>query len=122
MYGWPRFARGFEGPVSGEGEASAGERTGQPLNRERSTVSEADAVQIAEGNGEGRGSASGRPLRGGRRPWHTRTLLGRERGGPTADSAHCSRATPASGGRSPGPAARPRISSSRPKMITGLED
>ena len=73
----------------GEGEASAGERTGQPLSRERSTVSEADAVQIAEGNMDGRGSASGRPLWRGRRPWHVRTLLGREPGGPTADPRPC---------------------------------
>jgi hypothetical protein len=73
----------------GEGEASAGERAGQPLSRERSTVSEADAVQIAEGNMDGYENASGRPLRRGRRPWHVRTLLGREPGGPTADPRPC---------------------------------
>ena len=44
----------------GAGEASAGERTGQPLSRERSFVQGADAVQIAEGNTDGRASASAR--------------------------------------------------------------
>ena len=41
-------------------EASAGESTGQPLSRERSSVPGADAFQIAEGNTDGRASASAR--------------------------------------------------------------
>ena len=63
------------------GEASTGERTGQPLSRERSVVPGADAFQIAEGNTDGRASASARTARRGRRPWHVRTLSAREPGG-----------------------------------------
>ena len=37
----------------GCGEASIGECTGQPLSRERSPISGADAVQMAEGNTDG---------------------------------------------------------------------
>ena len=44
----------------GDGEASEGESTGQPLSRERSRVPGADAFQIAEGNTDGRASASAR--------------------------------------------------------------
>ena len=64
----------------GVGEASAGERTGQPLSRERSHIPGADAFQIAEGNTDGRDSASARTARRGRRPWHVRTLFVREPG------------------------------------------
>ncbi len=64
----------------GEGEASAGERTGQPLSRVRSYVPGADAFQIAEGNTDGRVFASARTARRGRRPWHVWTLLAREPG------------------------------------------
>ena len=42
------------------GEASVGEGIGQPLSRERSSVPGADAFQIAEGNTDGRASASAR--------------------------------------------------------------
>ncbi len=42
----------------GVGEASAGERAGQPLSRERFTTPGADAVRKAEGNTQGRASAS----------------------------------------------------------------
>ena len=46
----------------GDGEASAGESTGQPLSRERSSVPGADAFQIAEGNTMGAPArAPGRP-------------------------------------------------------------
>ena len=69
------------GTREGDGEASAGERTGQPLSRERSRVPGADAFQIAEGNMDGRASASARTARRGRRPWHVRTLFAREPGG-----------------------------------------
>jgi hypothetical protein len=64
----------------GGGEASAGERTGQPLSRENEKVSGADAVSGAEGYMSGRVSASARTTRRGRRPWHVRTLLVREPG------------------------------------------
>ena len=50
----------------GAGEASAGEGIGQPLSRERSCVSGADAFQIAEGDTDGRVSASARTARRGR--------------------------------------------------------
>jgi hypothetical protein len=69
------------GTREGDGEASVGERTGQPLSRERSFVPGADAVQIAEGNTVGRASASARTARRGRRPWHVQTLFAREPGG-----------------------------------------
>ena len=64
----------------GDGEASEGESTGQPLSRERSSVPGADAFQIAEGNTDGRASASAQTARRGRRPWHVQTLLAREPG------------------------------------------
>jgi len=62
------------------GEASAGERTGQPLSRERTKIPDADAVDGAEGETGGCDSASIRLIRRGRRPWHVRTLLAREPG------------------------------------------
>ena len=72
----------------GDGEASAGESTGQPLSRERSSVPGADAFQIAEGNTDGRASASARTARRGRRPWHVQTLLTREPGGLVTGQRH----------------------------------
>jgi hypothetical protein len=62
------------------GEASAGERTGQPLSRERLQNPGADAVAPAEGEMDGRANASARTTRRGLRPWHVRTLLAREPG------------------------------------------
>ena len=64
----------------GVGEASAGERTGQPLSRVSILIPDADVVQSTEGNTGGCDSASIRPIRRGRRPWHVRTLLAREPG------------------------------------------
>ena len=64
----------------GVGEASVGERIGQPLSRERLFISGADAVIEAEGKTDGRVIASARPARRGLRPWHVRTLLVREPG------------------------------------------
>jgi hypothetical protein len=66
----------------GAGEASVGERIGQPLSRETSDISGADAFQIAEGNTgtRAKASASACSTRRGRRPWHVRTLLAREPG------------------------------------------
>ena len=68
------------GTREGDGEASVGEGIGQPLSRERSSVPGADAFQIAEGNTDGRASASARTARRGRRTWHARTLFAREPG------------------------------------------
>ena len=62
------------------GEASAGERTGQPLSRDRKLIPGADAVCVAEGNMSRRASASVWAARRGRRPWHVRKLLVREPG------------------------------------------
>ena len=69
----------------GAGEASAGERAGQPSSRESAIVPGADAVSDAEGNTDGRASASARTTRRGRRPWHARTLLAREPGDLVVD-------------------------------------
>jgi hypothetical protein len=65
----------------GDGEASAGERTGQPLSRESKIVPSADVVRITEGNMDGCASASAGLARRGRRPWHVRKLFAREPGG-----------------------------------------
>ena len=62
------------------GEASAGERAGQPLSRERKLIPGADAVCVAEGNMSRRANASARAARRGRRTWHARKLLAREPG------------------------------------------
>ena len=64
----------------GVGEASVGERIGQPLSRESKKVSGADVVRITEGNMDGGVIASARPTRRGRRPWHVWTLFVRESG------------------------------------------
>jgi len=62
------------------GEASAGERTGQPLSRERVVIPGADVVQVAEGKMSWRVIASASMTRRGRRTWHVRTLFAREPG------------------------------------------
>jgi hypothetical protein len=49
----------------GGGEASAGERMGQPWSRESLQVPGADAVAPAEGNTDGGDIASARPTRRG---------------------------------------------------------
>jgi hypothetical protein len=64
----------------GVGEASVGERIGQPLSRESILLPGADVVPLTEGNTGGCDSASTRPIRRGHRPWHVRTLLAREPG------------------------------------------
>ena len=62
------------------GEASVGERIGQPLSRDRNSVPDADTVLAVEGNTDGCVNASVRRIRRGRRHWHVRTLLAREPG------------------------------------------
>jgi hypothetical protein len=69
----------------GTGEASVGVCVGQPLSRESGLFSGADAVPLAEGNTEGRISASAPKTRRGRRTWHAQKLLVREPGGLTVD-------------------------------------
>ena len=56
----------------GAGEASAGERIGQPLSRDRRFFPGADAVLRAEGHTDRRANASAWTARRGRRPWHGR--------------------------------------------------
>ena len=65
----------------GGGEASAGERIGQPLSRESLIVPGAHVVIFMEGNTDGRVIASVHPTRRGRRPWHVWKLFVREPGG-----------------------------------------
>ena len=60
------------------GEASAGERAGQPLSRDRKVIPGADAVCVAEGNIPERASASAWATRRGQRTWRARKLLARE--------------------------------------------
>jgi hypothetical protein len=67
------------------GEASAGERIGQPLSRESEKAWGADGVTLSEGNTAGHVMASVRPTPRGLRPWHVRTLLVREPGGLQLD-------------------------------------
>ena len=62
------------------GEASAGERAGQPLSRDRKLILGADAVCVAEGNMSKSANASAWATRRGRRTWHARTLFAREPG------------------------------------------
>jgi len=62
------------------GEASAGERAGQPLSRDRKLILGADAVCVAEGKTFECAIASTRATRRGRRTWHARTLFVREPG------------------------------------------
>ena len=71
-----------------EGEASTGERTGQPLSREISIPLGVDAFQIAEDNTDGRTIASARTTRRGRRPRHVRMLAAREPGGLAFGQRH----------------------------------
>ena len=69
------------GICEGVGEASAGERAGQPSSRDRKLIPGADAVCVAEGNMSKSANASAWATRRGRRTWHARTLHVREPGG-----------------------------------------
>jgi hypothetical protein len=69
----------------GDSEASVGERIGQPLSLAKIHILGADAVAKAEGNMDGRVSASVWTARRGRRTWHVQKLFGREPGDPTSD-------------------------------------
>jgi hypothetical protein len=63
------------------GEASAGERAGQPWSRDRKLIPGADAVCVVEGNMSKSANASTWATRRGRRTWHARMLPAREPGG-----------------------------------------
>jgi hypothetical protein len=67
------------------GEASAGERAGQPLSRDRKLIPGADTVCVVEGNMSRSANASTWTTWRGRRTWHARMLLAREPGDPTSD-------------------------------------
>ena len=77
------------GAREGVGEASVGERIGQPMNLENTFDLGADAVDKAEGNTFGRDIASARMTRRGRRHWHVRTLFAREPGDLGFDQPLC---------------------------------
>jgi hypothetical protein len=62
----------------GVGEASVGDRIGQPLSREIGLFPGAHAVLLAEGNMDGRVTASAQTTLRGLRPWHVQTLLVRD--------------------------------------------
>jgi hypothetical protein len=70
------------------GEASAGERIGQPLSRESEIDWGADDVSLSEGNMAGHVIASVRSTLRGLRPWHVRKLLVREPGDLQLDHSH----------------------------------
>lgn len=61
-------------------EALTGVRAGQPLSREIIILQGADAFTPAEGNTDGRVTASDLTALRGQRPWHARMLLVREPG------------------------------------------
>lgn len=61
-------------------EALVGERAGQATEPRKFSIPGADGVPLPEGNTAGCVSASARPSRRGRRPWHARTLFAREPG------------------------------------------
>ena len=63
-----------------DGEASVGERIGQPLSRESLKVPGVDVFGFAEDNMDGCVSASIRSTRRGQRPWHMWKLFVREPG------------------------------------------
>ena len=85
----------------GIGEASAGDRIGQPLSREIDVILGADAVPLTEGNMDGRAIASAHPAQRGRRPWHVRTLLAREPGDLMSDQLRLAVAGPHREGEEP---------------------
>jgi hypothetical protein len=65
----------------GVGEASVGERIGQPLSHEMPVIPDADVVMVTEGDTSERVTASALKVRRGRRTWHVRKLFAREPGG-----------------------------------------
>ena len=64
----------------GAGEASAGERIGQPLSCESQVTPGADVLIPTEGDMAERDNASVPTAPRGRRPWHVRKLFVREPG------------------------------------------
>ena len=64
------------------GEASAGERAGQPLSRDRKLIPGADTVCVVEGNMPKSANASTWTTRLGRRTWYACMFLARNRETP----------------------------------------
>ncbi len=85
----------------GGSEASVGEHIGQPLSLAKIHIPGADAVAKAEGNTDGRVSASARTARRGRRTWHVWKLVAREPGDPTSDQLQTKRLGPHREGEEP---------------------
>jgi len=85
----------------GVGEASAGDRAGQPSSRESDISQGADAVTLAEGNMDGHVIASVRLTLRGLRPWHAQTLLVREPGDLQLDHSQHKRGGPHREGEEP---------------------
>jgi hypothetical protein len=85
----------------GVGEASVGERIGQPLSRVSDFLRGADAVSLAEGNMDGHAIASVRLTLRGLRPWHVRTLFAREPGDLQLDHSLCQGGGPHREGEEP---------------------
>jgi hypothetical protein len=85
----------------GDGEASVGERAGQPLSRVSDYLRGADAVSFVEGNTDGHAIASVRLTPRGLRPWHVRKLLAREPGDLRLDHSQCERSGPHREGEEP---------------------
>jgi hypothetical protein len=85
----------------GVGEASAGERAGQPLSRVSDSFRGADALTIVEGNIDGHAMASVCLTPRGLRPWHVRKLFAREPGDLQLDHSQCQRGGPHREGEEP---------------------
>ena len=83
------------------GEASVGERTGQPLSRDRKLIPGADAVCVAEGNMSNRANASAWATQRGRRTWHVRTLFAWEPGDLMVGQPHAYSTGPRREGEEP---------------------
>ena len=83
------------------GEASVGVSIGQPLNRERPIIPDADTVPSVKGNMGGRAIASARTIRRGRRPWHVQTLLVSGNRESSRSTARSMAAGPRRGGEEP---------------------
>jgi len=66
-------------------EALTGERTGQPLSRERNYSRAPTQSSTRKATRTGAQFASARTARRGQRPWHVQTLFAREPGDLTSD-------------------------------------
>ena len=72
-------------------EALTGERAGRPSSRDSFYLGVPTPLRCAEGNTDGRASASARTAPRGQRPRHVRTLLAREPGDLSPGRRDCER-------------------------------